>query len=122
MKNCSLILLLSLAFNACLVAQKDTISRDIWVREGYKLTIVQKDIQKPRQMQMNTEGVLFVSLPDEGQIKACRDKDGDGYFETVTTFIKGHPKVHGVNWHNGWLWFAESGAIFKARDSSLYAS
>lgn len=118
MKNYSLLFVLSLCLNSCLVAQKEKISSDIWVREGYKLTIAQEDIKNPRQMQMNTEGVLFVSLPEVGEIKACRDKDGDGYFETVTTFVKGHKKVHGVNWHDGWLWFAETGAVFKARDTN----
>lgn len=118
MKNYCLLFVLTIFLNSCLVAQKEKISSDIWVREGYKLTIVQEEIKNPRQMQMNTEGVLFVSLPEAGEIKACRDKDGDGYFETVTTFVKGHKKVHGVNWHDGWLWFAETGAIFKARDTN----
>jgi glucose/arabinose dehydrogenase len=26
--------------------------------------------------------------------------------------------VHGVFWYDGWLWFTESGAIFKARDTT----
>ncbi len=104
--------------NSCLVAQKDTVSSDIWVREGYKLSIVQKDISNPRDLVMNTEGVLFVSLPEVGEIKACRDKDKDGYYETVTTFVKGHKKAHGMCWHDGWLWYTETGAIFKARDTN----
>ncbi len=104
--------------NSCLIAQKDTVSSDIWVREGYKLTIVQKDIQNPRALQMNTEGVLFVSLPEVGEIKACQDKNKDGYYETVTTFVKGHKKVHGMFWLDGWLWFTETGAIFKAKDTN----
>lgn len=104
--------------NSCLVAQKDTVSSDIWVREGYKLSIVQKDIANPRDLVMNTEGVLFVSLPGAGEIKACRDKDNDGYYETVTTFVKGHKKAHGMYWHDGWLWYSETGAIFKARDTN----
>jgi glucose/arabinose dehydrogenase len=119
MKNCCLVLLFTMTLlNSCLVAQKDMVSPEIWVREGYKLSIVQKDIANPRDLVMNTEGVLFVSLPEAGEIKACRDKDNDGYYETVTTFVKGHKKAHGMYWHEGWLWFAESGAIFKARDTN----
>lgn len=104
--------------NSCLVAQKDMVSPEIWVREGYKLSIVQKDITNPRDLVLNTEGVLFVSLPEAGEIKACRDKDNDGYYETVTTFVKGHKKAHGMYWHDGWLWYSETGAIFKARDTN----
>ncbi len=119
MKNyCLVLLFITTLLNSCLIAQKDVVSPEIWVRDGYKLSIVQKDIKNPRDLVMNTEGVLFVSLPEAGEIKACRDKDKDGYFETVTTFVKGHPKAHGMNWHDGWLWYSESGAIFKARDTN----
>ena len=119
MKNCCLVMLFMVTLlNSCLVAQKDMVSPEIWVREGYKLSIVQKDITNPRDLVLNTEGVLFVSLPEAGEIKACRDKDNDGYYETVTTFVKGHKKAHGMYWHDGWLWYSETGAIFKARDTN----
>ena len=119
MKNyCLVLLIMATLLNSCLIAQKDVVSPEILVREGYKLSIVQKDITNPRDLVMNTEGVLFVSLPGAGEIKACRDKDKDGYYETVTTFVKGHPKAHGMYWHDGWLWYSESGAIFKARDTN----
>ena len=119
MKNyCLVLLIMATLLNSCLIAQKDVVSPEIWVRDGYKLSIVQKDITNPRDLVMNTEGVLFVSLPGAGEIKACRDKDKDGYYETVTTFVKGHPKAHGMYWHDGWLWYSESGAIFKARDTN----
>jgi glucose/arabinose dehydrogenase len=88
----------------------------IWVREGFKLEIVQNEIEKPRFMQFDDEGTLYVSLPNSGKIKTCKDKDGDGYYETVTDFVSGHPTVHGMDWKNGWMWYTESGAIFKARD------
>jgi glucose/arabinose dehydrogenase len=60
----------------------------------------------------------LVSQPHIGEVKACRDKDGDGHFEEVATFVKGHRTVHAMVWHDGWLWFAESGAIFKGRDTN----
>ena len=63
MKNyCLVLLIMATLLNSCLIAQKDVVSPEIWVREGYKLSIVQKDITNPRDLVMNTEGVLFVSL------------------------------------------------------------
>ena len=61
MKNYYALAVCCLFFNACLIAQKEKISPEIWVRNGYRLTIAQESIEKPRQLQMNTEGVLFVS-------------------------------------------------------------
>jgi glucose/arabinose dehydrogenase len=52
---------------------------------------------------------------------ACRDKDGDGTFETQTAFVSGkQPTVimQGMQWHDGWLWFAQLNAISKARDTN----
>ena len=91
-------------------------SDGIRVREGYRLTVVQDSIKNPRFLKLGPDGTLYVSLPGNGEIKACQDEDGDGYYEKVATFVKGHPTVHGMTWHDGWLWFTETGAIFRARD------
>ncbi len=87
------------------------------VRAGYELTVVQDTIQRPRFLETGSDGTLYVSLPDAGQIKACRDADKDGYYETVTTFVSGRKTVHGLCWHDGWLWFSQSRTIARARDT-----
>ena len=87
------------------------------VRAGYELTVAESTIKNPRFMRFGPDGTLYVSLPNVGEIKACRDKDGDGYFETGATFVHGHPTVHGMFWHDGWLYFTETGAIFRAQDT-----
>ncbi len=89
-----------------------------WVREGCKLTVAESTIRRPRFLCFGPDGMLYVSLPDVGEVQSCKDRDGDGYFETVNTFVSGHTSVHGLFWHDGWLWFTESGAIFKARDTN----
>jgi hypothetical protein len=61
------------------IPQPDT---EIEVREGFELTVAQADIQVPRFMEIGPDGTLYVSLPHQGQIKACIDKDGDGYYES----------------------------------------
>ncbi|MHC4211958.1 MAG: PQQ-dependent sugar dehydrogenase [Planctomycetota bacterium] len=89
----------------------------IKVRDGYTLSVAQASIKEPRFMRMGADGTLYVSLPDTGEIKSCRDKDGDGYYESVVTFVSGYKSVHGMFWHDGWLWFGQTGGIFKARDT-----
>ena len=114
--NCFLIFS---CYSCAVTAQtKREINPNIWVREGYQLSIVEADIKDPRFMQLDDKGTLYVSLPDKGTIKSCMDKDGDGYYETVADFVTGHPKAHGMQWYEGWLWFTESGAVFKARDTN----
>ena len=105
-------------FSSSLLAQVQKANSDIWVREGYKLEVVENSISTPRFMQMDDQGVLYVSLPGKGEIKACKDKNNDGFFETITTFTKNHTRVHGMYFAAGWLWFAKDGAILKARDTN----
>lgn len=90
----------------------------IGVRNGFSLSIAQANIDRARFMAFAPDGTLFVSQPDSAQIQACRDEDGDGYYEKTTVFVKDHPTVQGMCWHEGWLWFTESGAIFRSRDTS----
>ncbi len=90
----------------------------IWVREGFSLTIAQGDIDRARFMAFAPDGTLFVSQPDSAQIQACRDENMDGYYENTAVFVKDHPTVQGLFWHEGWLWFTESGAIFRGRDTN----
>ncbi|MEW6250215.1 MAG: hypothetical protein AB1716_06190 [Planctomycetota bacterium] len=97
--------------------QQRTVPSGVRVRSGCALTVAEATIRMPRFLRFGAGGELYVSVPNAGQIKACRDKDGDGHFETVTTFVDEHPTVHGLFWHDGWLWFTESGAIFRAQDT-----
>jgi glucose/arabinose dehydrogenase len=94
-----------------------SVPEGIRVRTGYELTVAQDTIQRPRLLALGPDSVLYVSLPDAGEIKACRDTDKDGYYETVATFVSGRGTAHGLCWHDGWLWFTQSQVIARARDT-----
>lgn len=89
----------------------------VWVRPGYRLSVAQGTIDQPRFMKLAPDGILYVSVPNQEEIKACRDRDGDGVYETVTTFFKAGSFVHGLFWHDGWLWYTRPGTIGRARDT-----
>ncbi|MEM6629138.1 MAG: PQQ-dependent sugar dehydrogenase [Bacteroidota bacterium] len=91
---------------------------EITIRNGYSLSLATDQIKNPRFMLFGPDGTLYVSQPRQGDIKACRDENGDGVFESIKTFVSGHKTVHDMYWHEGWLWFAESGAVFKAQDTN----
>ena len=91
------------------------------VRPGYRLTVAESTIKTPRFMEIAPDGTLYVSVSKTGQIQACRDRNGDGVYEEVVSYVEGHdPKniLQAVQWHEGWLWFAEVSAIYKARDTN----
>jgi glucose/arabinose dehydrogenase len=90
---------------------------NIWVRRGFKLSIALEHQAAARFMEFDDKGRLYVSFPSKGIIRTCIDKDGDGVYEKVVDYVKGHTRVQGMDWSNGWLWFAETGRIFKSRDT-----
>ncbi len=89
------------------------------MREGYELSIAVDGIKIPRFLALSPDHTLFVSVPKEGKIVACRDRDGDGSYETQTPFVSGKLPatiLQGMQWHDGWLWFAQLNSVSKARD------
>ena len=91
------------------------------VREGYRVTLASDDLKQLRFLEFDSSGkVLFAAQPDRdgGKILALRDKNNDGMFETQTDFVTGKKSAHGMHFHNGWLWFTQSGAVHRARDTN----
>lgn len=97
---------------------RPAVDPQVQVREGFELTVAVADLKGARFMAFGPDGTLFVSQPDLGEIKACRDGNNDGYYERSVTFVKDHPTVRGMFWYDGWLWFTESGAVFRGRDTT----
>lgn len=88
------------------------------VRPGYRITLAADNIPGARFLQFDDKGTLYVTRPGRGDILALRDKDGDGVFETRTTYLTGKPQAHGMDFHDGWLWFSQSRTIYKTRDKN----
>jgi glucose/arabinose dehydrogenase len=113
-------LLASLVATGGFAADNEPVSKGIWVRPGFTLSVAEGSIKAPRFMAFGENGALFVSVPREGTIKICRDADNDGQYESVANFVEGHdPKniLQAMQWHDGWLWFAEVSAVYKCRDT-----
>lgn len=111
-------LLLALASTPVRAAE---VPAGVWVRPGFQLSVAVDGVKTPRFLAFGPDGTLYVSVPKEGRIVACRDKDGDGVYETQTAFVSGkepNTVLQGVQWHDGWLWFAQLNAISKARDTN----
>ncbi len=90
------------------------------VRPGYKVLLAADDIRGARFLEFDPQGTLYVSIPTDGSILALRDANGDGVFqvEERKQFVTGYKTVHGLCWQDGWLWFSQTGAIHRARDTN----
>ncbi len=85
------------------------------VRPGFKVTLAAQDFGEARFLEFDDKGTLYVSQPGSGTIAALRLKDGK--YQKIADFTSGKPRVHGLDFKNGWLWFTQSGSVWRARDT-----
>ncbi len=121
LRRASLRLLFMLVLSAtATAAERGELGPDVppfTVRPGYRVTLVSPPkLREARFLEFDDKGTLYVSQPYLGCIVALRDKDGDGAYETSATFVSDKDTAHGMCFHDGWLWFTQSGAVHRARD------
>lgn len=104
-------------FVACVSAGEAPAPPAFIVRDGYTLSVAVADLGRARFMEFDDAGHLYVSRPSSGDITRFSDPDPEGLFREKTTFVKGFDTVHGLDWHDGWLYFSQTGAIRRAKDT-----
>src|SRR5688572_16208241 len=89
------------------------------VRTGYTVSLVAEGMEETRFVEIDpATNTLFVSQPKPGKIVAMKDTNGDGVYDSTTTFVEKKRRAHGMQFKDGWLWFSTTGAIHKARDTN----
>lgn len=91
---------------------------DFWVRPGYEVTVAVDDLDNARFLEVGDDGTLYVSRPRHADIIALKDTNGDGVYETRSTYVDGYSTVHGLYFKDSWLWFTQTGAVHKSRDTN----
>ena len=86
------------------------------VRPGFKVSLVAENIGQVRFIEFGEKGILYVSQPASGTIITLREHDG--VWSKLADFVTNKPTVHGLCYFDGWLWFTQSGAVWKARDTN----
>lgn len=84
------------------------------VPDGYRVSIAATGLGKPRIMAVNTDGSLYVTRRDKGDVLHLSGKDAKGRFANVKTIWK-FEDVHGITIHNGWLYVASSKILKRGR-------
>lgn len=87
-----------------------------WVRPGFRVDLVAENLGNARFMEFGTNGDLYLARPERGDILTMRLKDGK--YTQAATYVSGKPSVHGMHFVDGWLWFTQSGSVWKSRDTN----
>jgi glucose/arabinose dehydrogenase len=87
------------------------------IRDGLSVSVAAQNYGQSRFIELGDQNFLYVSQPQSGTVTTLK-RDRNGIFTKVAEFVKGKDRVHGMQFKDGWLWYAESGAIWKARDTN----
>ncbi|MFK7974975.1 MAG: PQQ-dependent sugar dehydrogenase [Halioglobus sp.] len=97
-------------------ANEGTVRTRYQVPEGFSIQLYAANLPKARFMRFTQGGDLLVSRPHSGDIQLLRkDANGDGQPDSVTTLLSGLERPLGLDFHEEWLYIAESDQVRKIR-------
>jgi glucose/arabinose dehydrogenase len=83
---------------------------------GARLTLFAEGVTNARFLRFTAAGDLLVSQPREGRVLLLeRDRDGDGRADGRHVVLEGLDRPHGMDFHDGWLYVAETDAVGRVR-------
>ena len=86
------------------------------VPQGFSIDFYATGIRNARLLRFTSTGDLLVTTPPAGAVMLLEaDADGDGRADAVRTLLEGLDRPHGLDFHEGWLYVAEGGAVGRIR-------
>lgn len=83
------------------------------VPPGFAANLFADGLSHPRWLAVAPNGDVFLAESAIGRITLLRDGDGDGRAETVTSFIEGFSRPHGMAFRDDWLYVADVNGVFQ---------
>ncbi len=94
----------------------EQIKTRLQVPAGYELSVYAADVSNARFMRLTSTGDLLVSRPRKGKITLLQaDKNKDGSHDGKRTLLEDLARPQGMDFHDGWLYVAESNAIGRVK-------
>ena len=83
------------------------------VRSGFKVDYFARNVSEARFMALAPDGAVYVSQPAIGNVLRLVDQDGDGVAETRGVAISGLTYPHGLAFHKGFLYVANTDGVAR---------
>lgn len=80
--------------------------------EGFEVSLFADGLQHPRAMAVASDGSVFVTEANVGQVTRLVDEDGDGRADSVTPFARDFRLPSGIALHDGDLYIADERAVW----------
>ena len=84
------------------------------VPAGFKVQVYAR-VGGARWLALGADGSVYVSQPGSGQITRLVDANGDGVADSQRVVLSGLDRPHGMAFHGGFLYVANTGGVVRAR-------
>ncbi|WP_394649021.1 PQQ-dependent sugar dehydrogenase [uncultured Deinococcus sp.] len=86
---------------------------DLKVPDGFKVSLYAEGLSQPRFMAVAPNGDIFLSEPRSGTVLVLPDRNKDGKADSKATFASGLNQPHGLAFHNGYLYVANTDGVVR---------
>jgi glucose/arabinose dehydrogenase len=83
------------------------------VPKGFKVNLFASNLKGPRYIAIAPNGDVFVTQSYAGSIAVLPDKNADGIADKNSVFADGLAKPHGMLFHDGALFVADTKAVYR---------
>lgn len=93
---------------------QDALNRRLTMPPGFTASVFAR-VSGARFMALGPDGAVYVSRPRSGEIVRAVDSDGDGVAEAQTVVVSGLDRPHGLAFHGGFLYIANTDGVVRVR-------
>lgn len=91
------------------------------IPKGFRIETFASHLGPARFMALDPNGVLLVSVTEEGKVLALPDRNHDGRADQIITLLKDLNLPHGLAFHKGYLYVAETDKVIRYKYTSRLA-
>jgi len=106
------ILVAGLASAAC-ATEGDQVAARLHVPRGFAVNLYAENLPGVRFLAVGPGGEILATLTRQGRVVALPDANHDGRADRVISVADGLDLPHGIEFHAGSLWVAETGRIIQ---------
>lgn len=92
-----------------------TLDDQLTVPPGFHVAYFARDLAGVRFMVLGADGAVYASQPAAGRVVRIWDTNGDGVADSVVTVVSGLNRPHGLAFHGGWLYIANTDGVVRVR-------
>ena len=94
---------------------KESMLSQLKVPAGFTVGIAATGLGKPRMMAVGSDGALYVTRRDAGDVLMLKDTDGDGRMEELKTVVSQFSGVHGIALKDGWMYLISNRILQRGK-------